>query len=61
MKVTLHSSHGVAKSVTVDCSPAEYLVLISALRNMADIHPDNIKMAEQMLENGKACYEEEDE
>ena len=58
MTVKLQTSFGVAKGVTIECSPVEYMVIISALRGLADTSPKDIETAEQMLAQAKAVYEE---
>lgn len=59
MTVKLIAENGIAKSVTIDCTPLEYIVLNKALRHYADINAKDIEKAQEMLEQAQAIYTEE--
>lgn len=61
MTVKLQTSHEEVKGVNIECSPVEYMVIIHALNKLADIDPNNIYTAAQMVECANALYEERED
>lgn len=54
MTVRLITEKGIAKSVNIDCTPLEYIVLNKALQHYADINAKDIEKAQEMLEKAQA-------
>lgn len=52
MEITVNTKNDCCKSVDVNCSPVEWLVILKALRLLSennDVHPSDRNVADDML------------
>lgn len=64
MNITIKKKNGDAQRINVECSPAEWLVMLTALRKLAIIgndSPADIRLARQMVSTNATFVEEGEE
>ena len=62
MKITVNTQKDCCKSVDVNCSPVEWLIILKALRMLSDnkdVHPSDRQAANDMLAIEPQFYEME--
>ena len=64
MNITIKEKNGDAQRINVECSPAEWLVMLTALRKLVtsgNANPADIRLARQMVSTNATFVEEGEE
>lgn len=63
MNITIKEKNGDAQRINIECSPAEWLVMLTALRLVisGNANPTDIRLARQMVSTNATFVEEGEE